>query len=53
MACSSCAKEAYTIANKDFPDIVNKIQDEAQQLCGADFVGEHELFVQTSSTTNR
>ncbi|THV02374.1 hypothetical protein K435DRAFT_963108 [Dendrothele bispora CBS 962.96] len=38
MACTSCVKAGFSIAQQAFPSIVSAAQPEAEALCGADFV---------------
>jgi hypothetical protein len=39
--CTPCAKAAYTIAESDFPSLIDQGKDAVQSVCGADFVGEY------------
>ncbi|TFK44824.1 hypothetical protein BDQ12DRAFT_717973 [Crucibulum laeve] len=38
LACTSCTKEAFTIVQQAFPDIVSEITQPVQNVCGASFV---------------
>ncbi|KAF8919758.1 hypothetical protein CPB85DRAFT_1275205 [Mucidula mucida] len=37
-ACTSCTKEAFTIARENFPDVVSQVNDQAIDLCGVSFI---------------
>jgi len=38
LACTDCIKEAFTLVTQDFPAILNDVNSEAADICGASFV---------------
>jgi len=38
LTCTDCTKEAFTLVTQDFPAILNDVNSEAQDICGASFV---------------
>jgi len=54
LACTSCVKEAFTLTNQAFPDVVSSIDGTVEDVCGASFLdGEQsENITQTAVNEN-
>jgi len=53
ITCTSCTKAAYTIANKDFPDLISSEKTAIEQTCGTAFTdGSYPSGITQTASNN-